>query len=207
MQQVDLRSYKQQLRADSKAYRQSMKPQDKAERDARIRRRLQKMYQYPHARTILCYVSKEIEVDTFGIIEGALAAGKQVAVPRCIDGTRLMEFFLIRSMEDLEKGTFGVLEPIVEKCRKLTDFNRSICIVPALGYDLEGFRLGYGGGYYDRFLSGYKGVKVGAIYAGCVQQKLPRGKFDVPVDVLLTENYLRTIRPRSYRKIRRHSIR
>ena len=113
MQPVDLRIYKRQLREDSKEYRQSMPPQDKAKRDVRIRRRFQKIYQYPHARTILCYVSKPIEVDTFGIIEDALAAGKQVAVPRCVDGTRLMDFYLIRSMQDMEKGTFGVLEPMV----------------------------------------------------------------------------------------------
>ena len=188
MQQVDLRAYKKELREDSKAYRRSMAPQDKAERDARIRRRLRRLYQYPRARTILCYVSKSIEVDTSGIIQDALAAGKRVAVPRCIEGTRLMEFYLIRSMDDMEKGSFGVMEPIVSRCKKLTDFRRSICIVPALGYDLEGYRLGYGGG------SSYRGLKVGAIYSACVHSRLPRGKFDVPVDVLLTEDYLRTIR-------------
>lgn len=200
MQQVDLRAYKKQLREDSKAYRRSMSLSDKEARDARIRRRFQKLYQYPRAKTILCYVSKSIEVDTFGIIEDALAAGKRVAVPRCVEGTRLMEFYLIRSIEDMEKGSFGVLEPIVDKCKKLTDFTGSICIVPALGYDLEGYRLGYGCGYYDRFLSSYKGLKVGAIYAGCVQKRLPRGRFDIPVDILLTENYLRTIRQQHYRK-------
>ena len=194
MQQVDLRAYKKELREDSKAYRRSMAPQDKAERDARIRRRLRRLYQYPRARTILCYVSKSIEVDTSGIIQDALAAGKRVAVPRCIEGTRLMEFYLIRSMDDMEKGSFGVMEPIVSRCKKLTDFRRSICIVPALGYDLEGYRLGYGGGYYDRFLSSYRGLKVGAIYSACVHSRLPRGKFDVPVAVLLTEDSLRNIR-------------
>ncbi len=204
MQPVDLRIYKKQLRDDSKVYRQSMPPQDKAERDLRIRRRFQKIYQYPQAKTILCYVSKPIEVDTFGIIEDALAAGKQVAVPRCVDGTRLMDFYLIQSIEDMEKGTFGVLEPIVSRCEKLTDYTKSICVVPALGYDLEGFRLGYGCGYYDRFLSSYKGLKVGAIYAGCVHPRLPRGRFDVPVDILLTENYLRTIHTKHYRKIHRN---
>lgn len=199
MQQVDLRAYKKELREKSKNYRRGMDPQDKAGRDSRIRQRLQCLYQYPQARTILCYVSKKIEIDTFGIIEDALAAGKRVAVPRCVEGTRLMDFYLIHSAEDMEKGSFGVLEPVVERCEKLTDFSRSICIVPALGYDLEGYRLGYGGGYYDRFLSGYKGLKVGVIYAACVCPRLPRGKFDVPVDVLLTEKYLRTIRSRGNR--------
>lgn len=193
MQQIDLRAYKAQLRRASKDYRRTMSPAFKSECDRRIRRRFQRLYQYPKAKTILCYVSKEIEVDTIGIITDALSAGKQVAVPRCIEGTRQMEFYLIHSMEDMERGTFGVLEPIVSRCKRLDDFSRSICVVPALGYDWDGYRLGYGCGYYDRFLSGYKGLKVGIVYAGCVRQKLPRGKFDVPVNLLLTEKYLRSV--------------
>jgi len=148
MQRVDLRIFKNELREESKKYRREMSKEDKAERDLRIRRRFQTIYQYPDAKTILCYTSKAIEVDTYGIIQDALDAGKQVAVPRCVDGTRLMEFYLIKSFEDLEKGSFGVMEPIVSKCELLTDFSSSICVVPALGYDLDGYRLGYGAGYY-----------------------------------------------------------
>lgn len=194
MQRVDLRIYKNELREESKKYRREMSKEDKAERDLRIRRRLQTLYQYPGAKTILCYTSKAIEVDTFGIIQDAWDAGKQVAVPRCVDGTRLMEFYLIKSFDDLEKGSFGVLEPIVAQCELLTDFSSSICVVPALGYDLDGYRLGYGAGYYDRFLSNYPGLKVGIIYAACVKPRLPRGRYDVPVSLLLTEDYLRSIR-------------
>lgn len=194
MQRVDLRIYKNELREESKKYRREMSKEDKAERDLRIRRRLRTLYQYPGAKTILCYTSKAIEVDTFGIIQDAWDAGKQVAVPRCVDGTRLMEFYLIKSFDDLEKGSFGVLEPIVAQCELLTDFSSSICVVPALGYDLDGYRLGYGAGYYDRFLSNYPGLKVGIIYAACVKPRLPRGRYDVPVSLLLTEDYLRSIR-------------
>ena len=102
MQRVDLRIFKNELREESKKYRREMSKEDKAERDLRIRRRLQTLYQYPGAKTILCYTSKAIEVDTFGIIQDAWDAGKQVAVPRCVDGTRLMEFYLIKSFDDLE---------------------------------------------------------------------------------------------------------
>ena len=195
MQRIDLRVIKTRLRDQSKQYSREMSKEDKAERDLKICRRFQSLYQYRQAKTILCYTSKAIEVDTYRILQDALDAGKQVAVPRCIDGTRLMRFYLIRSLEDLEKGTFGVMEPIVAQCQELTDFSGSICIVPALGYDLEGYRLGYGAGYYDRFLSGYSGLKIGIIYAACVKPRLPRGKFDVPVNLLLTEDYLRSIKP------------
>lgn len=195
MQRIDLRVFKNELREQSKRYRREMPKEDKAQRDLSIRRRFQTIYQYQRAKTILCYTSKAIEVDTYGIIQDALDAGKQVAVPRCVDGTRLMDFYLIHSFDDLEKGSFGVMEPIVSKCELLKDFSSSICVVPALGYDLDGYRLGYGAGYYDRFLSGYPGLKVGIIYAACVKPRLPRGRYDVPVNLLLTEDYLRSIRP------------
>ena len=123
MQRIDLRVIKTRLRDQSKQYRREMSKEDKAERDLKICRRFQSLYQYRQAKTILCYTSKAIEVDTYRIIQDALDAGKQVAVPRCIDGTRLMRFYLIRSLEDLEKGTFGVMEPIVAQCQELTDFS------------------------------------------------------------------------------------
>ena len=114
--------------------------------DRQITDRICSLYQYREAQTLLCYVSKPIEVDTIPLIQRALADGKQVACPRCVEGTRQMEFYRIHSLEDLEKRTFGVLEPKVPGCEKLTDFTGSLCIVPALMYDLKGYRLGYGGG-------------------------------------------------------------
>lgn len=76
--------------------------------------RICSLYQYREAQTLLCYVSKPIEVDTIPLIQRALADGKQVACPRCVEGTRQMEFYRIHSLDDLEKRTFGVLEP---RCR------------------------------------------------------------------------------------------
>ena len=80
-----------------------------------------------------------------------------------------------------------MLEPIPEKCRKLNDFTSSVCIVPALVYDKQGFRLGYGKGYYDRFLSGFHGVTAGLIYSDFVVKSLPRGRFDKASDIAITE--------------------
>ena len=136
-------------------------------------------------------MSTKIEVDTFRIIERALADGKAVAVPRCVPGTRQMEFYRINSVEELAPGTFGVLEPIPGVHELLHDFSDSLCIVPALSYDWHGYRLGYGKGYYDRFLSKYEGVMIGICYSDCVQRKLPHGRFDRPVELLVTERYLR----------------
>lgn len=193
----DIRPVKARLREHYKALRRAMTPADKAARDRRIARRVGALWQYRQSRMLLTYVSTAIEVDTRGIIRRALDDGKIVGVPRCVDGTRNMEFYRIRSLEELEPRTFGVLEPDPARCEKLTNFQNSLCLVPALCYDEGGYRLGYGKGYYDRFLSRYPGVMVGIAYRSCVRRRLPRGRFDRPVELLVTEQYVRRTAPRS----------
>ena len=190
MQGFDLRVYKRSLRDHMKKLRSGMSTQEKADKDERIRKRVLGMRQYREADTLLCYVSLPCEVDTIGLIQDAWAHGKRVAVPKCREG-RSMTFHLIYSLDDLQKGTFGVLEPMDERCPEITDFGRAICIVPALSYDFGGYRLGYGGGYYDRFLSRYSIPKIGIVYSQCVRPRLPRGRFDIPVDVIVTDQYFR----------------
>ena len=153
--------------------------------------KLLSLREYKANSTVFTYVSKAIEVDTFGLMEASLRAGKKVAAPRCVPGTYDMEFFYISSAEDLEKGMFGVLEPSPEKCQKVEDFSKGFCVVPGLCFDVQGFRLGYGKGYYDRFLSRFGGFTVGISYSSCVQWNLPHGFYDRPVDVLVTEKYIR----------------
>lgn len=191
MRKIDIRAYKSSLRERSKKFRRELDPSEKAKMDSAILKRLRSLYQYREARTVLCYVSTPIEVDTHGIIRDAWRHGKRVAVPRCVDGTKEMQFYYINSFEDLEKRTFGVLEPIPERCEMATDFSGSVCITPALMYDLKGYRLGYGSGYYDRFLSGYPGYKIGITYKACILRFLHYGRFDIPVDMLVTEGFFR----------------
>ena len=85
--------------------------------------------QYQACQTLLTFVSTDIEVDTRGLIGQALRDGKRVAVPYCVDGTRQMDFYYIQSMKDLAPRTFGVLEPLVERCQKWSDDQNSICPV------------------------------------------------------------------------------
>ncbi|MFQ9873345.1 MAG: 5-formyltetrahydrofolate cyclo-ligase [Oscillospiraceae bacterium] len=187
----DIREYKKNLRAHYKELRRGFAPQDKLQRDRRIAARVRRLYQYRNAGTVLCYMSTPIEVDTLEFIERAWADGKRVAVPRCIENTRLMDFYYIRCMQDVAPRTFGVLEPIPERCEKVEDFSGSICLVPGLAFDRQGYRLGYGKGYYDRFLDRYPCPKIGIIYGECVQNRLIHGRFDVPVDLLVTQDYIR----------------
>lgn len=183
---TDIRAIKRKLREEVKVFRRSLTPEQKAQLDEKIKNHLLRVFPYKRAKTVLVYMSTAIEVDTSAIISQALSDGKQVALPRCVDGTRLMDFYYIRSFDDLEKGTFGVLEPKTT-CQKLTSYPGSVCIVPALGYDKQGFRLGYGGGYYDRFLGGYTESCIGLIYGKNLYGRLPHGRYDRPVRLLITE--------------------
>lgn len=194
MQINNVREEKNRLRKKYRAIRKNLSPEQKQLLDGRILRRIVSLYQYRDAKTILTYVSKDEETDTLMLIKTALDDGKKVAVPKCVDGTRLMDFYYISDMEQLEKSSFGVLEPKTGLCEKMTDgFEESICIVPGMAFDSSGFRLGYGKGYYDRFLSGYSGVTIGICYSDCVLWRLPKGKFDRPVQLLITDRFLRSI--------------
>ncbi len=186
----DIREIKRRLREEAKQWRAALPADEKQRMDAEIARRLTQSRQYGEARTVLIYVSTPIEVETHPIIEAAWAEGKRVAVPYCVDGTREMRFYQITSFDQLAPRTFGVWEPVPEKCALLEDFADSICIVPALVYDLAGYRLGYGAGYYDRFLSRYPGFKAGVVYSGCIKSRLTHGRYDLPVDLLVTEEKL-----------------
>ncbi|MBC3938923.1 MULTISPECIES: 5-formyltetrahydrofolate cyclo-ligase [Anaerotruncus] len=187
MQGIDIRPLKMRLRGEIKAWRRALEPGWKAAADEKICARVLALREYAACSTLLTYVSLPIEVDTLCLISRAFADGKKVAAPRCVEGTHEMEFYEISSMDDLARQTFGVLEPVRERCRLLTDFSGSVCLVPALAYDRAGYRLGYGAGYYDRFLSVYPGPKIGLVYAQNLRRSLWKGRYDVPVDLIVTE--------------------
>lgn len=187
----NIKEIKINLRARYRQFREKLSEDQKIGLDSTIQSRLLALREYAAADTIFTYVSKPIEVDTIALIKAALANHKQVAVPRCVTETYDMQFYYITSLDDLEKGSFGVLEPIVSKCRLVTDFSKGFCIVPGLSFDAQGYRLGYGKGYYDRFLAEFGGDTVGICYSGCVQWNLPHGYYDKPVNILITEKYIR----------------
>ncbi|MFV0497974.1 MAG: 5-formyltetrahydrofolate cyclo-ligase [Candidatus Fimivivens sp.] len=186
---INIKEYKNALRNRYKERRRVMTQNRKAVADHRIAVRIRSLPSFRRAKTVLVYVSMPIEVDTREIIAKALSDGKRVAVPRCVPGTREMEFYLIDSLEELSPSTFGVLEPLPDPARLLRDFSHSICVVPALACDRGGYRLGYGGGYYDRFLRDYPGEKVLILYKCCFVAHLWHGRFDVPVDRVVTEYF------------------
>ena len=131
------------------------------------------------------------EPSTRALIYAAWANGKKVAVPKCSEETTEMTFYYINSMDDVKSGYNGIMEPDPDTCEQVKDYSHGLCIVPGLSFDAEGYRLGYGRGYYDRFLKHFRGVSVGLCYTSYLKWKLPRGAYDVPVNLIVTEQYTR----------------
>ena len=184
---------KQRLREERLAAREVLSEQERSVLDDRITQKLLATSEYAEATTVLTYVSVSSEVSTRMFIECALRDGKTVAVPRCLPG-HCLEFVAIASLEQLVAAPFNLLEPAKELPAVTEDQkNNSICIVPALLVDTKGYRLGYGAGFYDRFLSTYPGKKICLAYQQSLSRTtLPHTAFDVAVDVVITESEVLT---------------
>ena len=147
---------------------------------------------------VICgYVSVRGELNTAPILQRAAAEGKTIALPVTVTGANEGRM-VFRALPEgdfsrLTPARFGIPEPN-ESCPVLAggDLARALILVPALAFDGEGYRLGYGGGYYDRFLSSLRGAEiphtaVGLAYAVCRAEALPREPHDVPVHIILDE--------------------
>lgn len=134
------------------------------------------------SKTLLIYISINSEVDTIKIINYFLNT-KNIAVPKIIDNN--MFFCYVTNLNDLTPGKYNIPEPTNENI--VTDFDNAICIVPGICYDKENYRIGYGKGYYDRFLSKNKIKTIGLCYKECMIEKIDNDKYDYKIDEVITE--------------------
>ncbi len=142
------------------------------------------------AETLMCYVSFGSEVFTHDIINAWLLRGKQVCVPRIIKGKgKFMEAVKISSLEELETGTYGVLEPTAGQKNVVNPDLIDVVIVPGCAFDLHRNRMGYGAGYYDRFLQLISDncFKVGIAFDFQIMDEIPCDEHDIPMDIIVTE--------------------
>ncbi len=143
---------------------------------------------YKNSNQILCYYSTINEICTENVIRKALIDNKKLALPVCEDLSGNMTFYYINDLNDVSTGAFGIKEPIVSKCVQVTDLSDSVCVVPAFTFDSKGYRLGYGKGYYDRFLEKNSLISVGLCYNDFLSDSLPCDEFDKNVNYIITED-------------------
>lgn len=184
---------KSEIRTLSLEKRRNMNLQLKKECDLDILSRLLLLKEYRNSKLVLTYCSKNTEIDTLKFIEASFLNSKKVAVPLCYENNT-MDFYYIDSVSQLTPGSFGVLEPSKEFV-KVTDFQDAICITPSLSVDMKGYRVGYGKGYYDKFFSENSGmIKIALSYYNDVLMNIQSDDYDIPVDIIVTDKFVRYIK-------------
>ncbi len=145
---------------------------------------------YKAANLVFAYVSVRSEVETHSLIDRALNDGKRVVVPLCNTQTHTMDMYEIKNRDQLETGAYDICEPKAVliasgDVQKVMPAEIDLAIVPGVVFDKRGMRIGYGGGYYDRFLKDFEGVSVGFAFSQCVTDVLPTEEFDCGVDIIV----------------------
>ncbi|AZJ22364.1 5-formyltetrahydrofolate cyclo-ligase [Bacillus wiedmannii] len=143
--------------------------------------------EWAEAKTIGITLSMENEVNTYAIIEKAWEEGKKVVVPKCNKGTRTMSFRQISNFDQLEIVYMNLREPIPARTEEVNADDIDLQIVPGVAYTERGERIGYGGGYYDRYLVHYKGKTLSLAYSFQIVEHIPVEPFDKNVEKIITE--------------------
>lgn len=196
---------KSALRSKYKKLRAEIPTDIKKEADRAICEKIASLPSFALADTVLMYFPVGSEVDVTPIARMALAMNKKIAYPICDTVSCTMTFRYVSKLSELRCGSYNIKEP-PQSAESITDKSAEnlLCIVPALAFDARGFRLGYGKGYYDKFLEGFGGASVGVVYELNLTDKLPSDSFDIPVRIIITER--RSVRTDAAEKKRKKEL-
>ena len=172
---------KQQIRSENLKKRRQMENRDVL--DGKIRRRILSQPFYKSAETVMTYLSYNSEPDTLALVKIMLAEGKTVCAPVCGEGGR-MEASRFQSFSELKPSKMGILEP--PETRLVPPQQIDLILVPGCGFNSRGHRIGYGRGFYDRFLPKTSAVTCGLFYE-LLKTDFNEEKTDIPLQFIITE--------------------
>lgn len=182
---------KKELRKTMSMLRNEMSSEKRQIEERKVYTDIWKVQHIQEAKDILCYVSFGSEFNTFPIIQECLEKGRNLYAPRVLSDHE-MEFFQIHSLDNLIPGKWGILEPSFECMRYSYDFSKSaVMFLPGLAFDLEGYRLGYGKGFYDRYIANLETLPTfhresfplyGLAYSEQIIKQVPHDCFDQKLD-------------------------
>jgi 5-formyltetrahydrofolate cyclo-ligase len=181
---------KRELRADATQRILEMPPEDRIVLDAQIVTHITHMPFWSEARTIVGYAAIDDEVDLEALLRLAVREGKRILLPRIEAGSREMRFLLVDDYPaSLERHGYGFLQPPRDAVEVRPD-SATMILVPGRVFDREGYRVGRGGGFYDRYLSGVseEALTIGVGYTGQLVRSVPLGPGDVPVQLVVTDS-------------------
>ncbi|MFQ5881627.1 MAG: 5-formyltetrahydrofolate cyclo-ligase [Candidatus Methylomirabilales bacterium] len=175
------------MRTEMRRLRQGLTLADRRGRSRRIAGQLWKLDVFVQARRVLFYAARGSEVETLPLIERWIQGGRKPILPR-VEG-EAMALVEVEDLTDLVPGYRGLLEPRPDRGREVHWEKVEVALVPGLAFDLQGNRLGQGGGHYDRALArtGARSLKIGLAFDFQVVERLPADAHDVPVDLIVTE--------------------
>lgn len=179
---------KKRLRREVRDLVSGLDPSYCEEADREITRLALSLPEYQRADTVFCYVGTSREINTRMILEQVLRDGKRLGTPKCVEKGR-MEVYQIRDMSDLKEGKYGIMEP-VDGCALILPEEIGIALIPCLTCTMDGRRLGYGGGYYDRYLVGTPFAKAVLCRERIMQKEIPMAAYDVQIPIVISENHI-----------------
>ncbi len=156
-------------------------------RSGHIQNKLMQEPSIKEGKTIAVTMSRFPEVETRRIIEALWEMGKRVCVPKCDPATREMAFYHITDFSQFEKVYMDIEEPIIERTERMLIEQIDVIIVPGVVFNSAGYRIGFGGGYYDRYLQQYAGATISLAFEEQVKEDIPTEVHDIPVDIILTD--------------------
>ncbi|MBR2455300.1 MAG: 5-formyltetrahydrofolate cyclo-ligase [Clostridia bacterium] len=166
--------------------RKSLDKTEKAKWDKIISEKIINSDYFKNAKQVLIFSSTDDEFDTRYIIERCRLLYKRVFYPLCIDSEGKMEFYKVDSVGDLQVGMYNILEP-KSTCKKYIPQDNDLVIVPCLSADRHKNRIGYGKGYYDRFLKDFNGMSVSPCYDILLEDEIPTDKYDMQINIIVTD--------------------
>ncbi|MFW6243582.1 MAG: 5-formyltetrahydrofolate cyclo-ligase [Desulfovibrionales bacterium] len=182
---------KTSLRKELAVRRRALSPEQVARRSSSVHKLLEGLDSWRRAREVMLYLPVNNEVDTWPLARKLWQRDVRVLLPRCRPGCPgVMDLACVAGDAEILPGSYGVPEPDPSRCQALESVSPDCIVVPGVGLDRMGFRMGYGAGYYDRFLSRPEvagSLTIGLAYRFQVVDTLPRDPWDQPVDVLITE--------------------
>ncbi len=154
--------------------------------DEALFQKLIQLEEYQNANVVFCYVGRSNEINTIAIIQHLLDSGKQVAIPKCMQ-KGVMEAYIIQSLDDMESGLYGILEPRMDITDRISPNKIDLAIIPCLSASPKGDRLGYGGGFYDRYLQHTDAYRLLLCRERIICEEIPVEDHDQKMDMVLTE--------------------
>ena len=150
------------------------------------------MKEFLNCDLLLAYYPIKSEASVLPLVKLAFEIGKPVAMPISIKESYSLDFRIISSLDEMKLGAYSIPEPDTCSPRAILS-ERTLCIVPALAFDIKGNRLGYGKGFYDRFLSEFKGCSIGITFSELLSDSLPIDENDIAIHTVVTDKIVQKV--------------